>query len=103
EEEYLDVDETLVDTVHEEVQSHISLNAFSGTFTADVMLLLLGGCDMALGIQWLSTLGDIKWNFQDLKMEFLYNNRRVCLRGTNKTITHWLDAMKQIEKMKSMG
>ncbi|GJS99444.1 gypsy/ty3 retroelement polyprotein [Tanacetum coccineum] len=65
-----------VDTVHEEVQAHISLNTFSGTFTADVMLLLLGGYDMTLGIQWLSTLGDIKWNFQDLKMEFLYNNRR---------------------------
>ncbi|GJU23444.1 putative alpha/beta hydrolase fold protein [Tanacetum coccineum] len=35
-------------------------------FIADVMVLPLGGCELVLGIQWLSTLGTIKWNFQDL-------------------------------------
>ncbi|GJR12483.1 transposon ty3-I gag-pol polyprotein [Tanacetum coccineum] len=178
-EEFLDADETLGDSLNEEVQAHISLNALSGvsffqtmrvigflakqhtlhilidsgsthnfldikmakrkgckigstcpltifvpggkqmvtinkckdfqwqlyghTFTADVMLLPLGGSDMVLGIQWLSTLGDIKWNFQELKMEFFYNNKRICLRGTNKSMTHWLDARKQIEKMDTVG
>ncbi|GKB64232.1 retrotransposon-related protein [Tanacetum coccineum] len=68
---------------------------------SDVMLLPLGGCDMVLGIQWLSTLGDIKWNFQQLKMEFLYNNNKVYLRGTSKTVTHWLDARKQIKKLET--
>ncbi|GKB06574.1 glycoside hydrolase, catalytic domain-containing protein [Tanacetum coccineum] len=38
---------------------------YGHTFTADVMLLPLGECDMVLGIQWLSTLGDIRWNFQE--------------------------------------
>nr|GEW71863.1 reverse transcriptase [Tanacetum cinerariifolium] len=46
------------------------------TFVTDVMLLPLGGCDMVLGIQWLSTLGDIKSNFKDLRMEFVYNNKK---------------------------
>ncbi|GJX75665.1 reverse transcriptase [Tanacetum coccineum] len=163
EEECLDVDETLADTVNEEVQAHISLNALScvssfqtmrviglvakqhelhilidlgsthnfldvsvakrmgcktwstcplavsvaggkdmvtvsqckdfqwklygQTFTTYVMLLPLGGCNMVLGTQWLSTLGDIKWNFQELKIEFFYNNKRVCLRGTKKSMT----------------
>lgn len=32
-------------------------------FTTDVMLLPLRGCEMILGIQWLTTLGNIKWNF----------------------------------------
>ncbi|GJR80311.1 hypothetical protein Tco_0151096 [Tanacetum coccineum] len=72
------------------------------TFTANVMLLPMGGCDMVLGIQWLSTLGDIKWNFQNLKIEFLYNNKRVCLRGTHKSVAHWLDIRKQIKKVKAM-
>jgi len=32
-------------------------------FTSDVLLIPLGGCDLFLGIQWLATLGTIKWNF----------------------------------------
>ncbi|GKD05032.1 reverse transcriptase [Tanacetum coccineum] len=35
------------------------------------MLLPFGGCEMVLEVQWLSTLGDIKWNFQDLTMKQL--------------------------------
>ncbi|GJT52693.1 reverse transcriptase [Tanacetum coccineum] len=34
------------------------------TYTADVMILPLGGCDIVLGIQWLATLGSIQWNFK---------------------------------------
>ncbi|GKC79684.1 reverse transcriptase [Tanacetum coccineum] len=33
---------------------------YGQTFTSDVLLLPLGGCDIVLGIQWLATLGDIK-------------------------------------------
>ncbi|GKD50173.1 reverse transcriptase, partial [Tanacetum coccineum] len=39
-------------------------------FSTDVMVILLGGCEMVLGIQWLSTLGDILSNFKELRMEF---------------------------------
>ncbi|GKF66693.1 reverse transcriptase [Tanacetum coccineum] len=54
-------------------------------FTTSIMLLPLGGCDMVLGIQWLATLGDIKCNFKELRMEFKYNGKGVALRGTQKT------------------
>ena len=33
-------------------------------FSADILLLPLGGCDLVLGVQWLSTLGVIKWDFE---------------------------------------
>ncbi|GKF49748.1 reverse transcriptase [Tanacetum coccineum] len=49
-------------------------------FTTDVMLLPLGGCEMVLGIQWLATLGDIRFNFQELRMDFKYNGKKVLLR-----------------------
>lgn len=35
-------------------------------FVAEVRLLPLGGCDMVLGIQWLSTLGPVTWDFKNL-------------------------------------
>ncbi|GKA05058.1 reverse transcriptase, partial [Tanacetum coccineum] len=35
-----------------------------------------GGCEMVLGVQWLSTLRDIQWNFNSMKMEFMYNGKK---------------------------
>ncbi|GJT41734.1 retrotransposon-related protein [Tanacetum coccineum] len=46
-------------------------------YEADCMLLPLGGCDMVLGIQWLSTLGDINCNFKNLTMKFNYQGKKV--------------------------
>ncbi|GKA02599.1 omega-3 fatty acid desaturase, endoplasmic reticulum-like protein, partial [Tanacetum coccineum] len=69
------------------------------TFTADAVILPLGGFDMVLGIQWLATLGDIKCNFQELKMQFVYNIKKICLRGSNKAEAHWLDRRKQIQNV----
>jgi len=50
-------------------------------FCADVLLISLGSCDMVLGVQWLSTLGTIQWNFKTLRMEFFCGNKRHVLRG----------------------
>jgi len=46
-----------------------------------MLLLPLGGCDVVLGIQWLATLGTVKWNFMSLKMEFTHNGRHYVLGG----------------------
>ncbi|GKC72678.1 gypsy/ty3 retroelement polyprotein, partial [Tanacetum coccineum] len=54
------------------------------TFYIDMMILPLGGCEMVLGIQWLATLGDIKCNFNKLRMEFMYKNKKMTLRDTPK-------------------
>ncbi|XP_021846729.2 uncharacterized protein [Spinacia oleracea] len=50
-------------------------------FTADVMLITLGGCDMVLGVQWLATLGSICWDFKALLMEFRLGDCQFVLRG----------------------
>jgi len=50
-------------------------------FWADMFLIPLGSCDMVLGIQWLSTLGTIKWNFKHLTMEFKFQGHNHVLRG----------------------
>ncbi|KAH9692146.1 hypothetical protein KPL70_016314 [Citrus sinensis] len=51
-------------------------------FRADTRLIPLGGCDMVLGIQWLSQLGPILWDFKNLWMEFKWEGRRMVLRGS---------------------
>ncbi|XP_048503129.1 uncharacterized protein LOC125498867 [Beta vulgaris subsp. vulgaris] len=51
------------------------------TFQTDALLIPLGGCDMVLGVQWLQSLGTVKWNFQQLRMEFTYNGALHVLRG----------------------
>jgi len=43
---------------------------------------------MVLGVQWLSTLGFILWNFEDLTMEFSIEGRRQFLRG-RRTEVGW--------------
>ncbi|GKA28809.1 hypothetical protein Tco_0715054 [Tanacetum coccineum] len=44
-------------------------------FCLDVMFLKLGGYEMVFGIQWLSTLGDIKFNFKDLSKVVRQGNK----------------------------
>nr|KYP32928.1 hypothetical protein KK1_046280 [Cajanus cajan] len=51
------------------------------SFTADVIVLPLGCCDLILGIPWLKSLGPILWDFTKLQMEFLIKGRKVLLRG----------------------
>ncbi|GJS91882.1 reverse transcriptase [Tanacetum coccineum] len=65
-EEFLDADDSLVDTVNERVQAHISLNALSGSVP--------GGKHMVT---------------------------RVVIWGTTKSVTHWLDARRKIEKVEN--
>ena len=59
------------------------------------MLLPLGGYEMVLGIIWLSTFGNIKCNFKDLRMEFVYNQKKMVLRGTPKSNLEWMSTNKQ--------
>nr|XP_027126014.1 uncharacterized protein LOC113742375 [Coffea arabica] len=50
-------------------------------FKADLLMLPVGGCELVLGMQWLTTLGDVKWNFGELRMEFMQAGHKVVLRG----------------------
>nr|GEU89435.1 hypothetical protein [Tanacetum cinerariifolium] len=68
-------------------------------FTSDVFILPLGGCELVLGVQWLSILGDIKWNFKDLIMDFVYNYRRMVLRGTQKAALQRFSGKRQSKEI----
>lgn len=49
---------------------------------ANFLVMPIGGCEAVFGIQWLSTLGDVVWNFTDLK--FHYEGGATLSKGSNK-------------------
>ncbi|XP_075665366.1 uncharacterized protein LOC142635031 [Castanea sativa] len=63
-------------------------------FVVDFNVLHLGGCAVVLGTQWLSTLGEISWDFKLLTMKFSYLGKRVLLQGLNPSESILLDADK---------
>lgn len=50
-------------------------------FTSDMLLIPLGRCDMVLGVQWLSELGTVSWDFKRLVMQFDFKGVRHTLQG----------------------
>ena len=50
-------------------------------FCINFHFLELGGYDAILGTQWLSTLGEIQWNFKLMTMSLWYRNKQVLLQG----------------------
>lgn len=54
------------------------------SFTTEIRTLQLDCCELVLGVQWLSTLGPILWDFANLRMEFNFNGIKNVLRGVTK-------------------
>lgn len=51
---------------------------------ADFLVMAIGGCEAVLGVQWLTTLGRIVWNFTDMTMSFKLDGKECCLQGITK-------------------
>lgn len=69
------------------------------TYSTDVMLLPLGDCDMVLGIQWLTTLGNIQWNFKELTMTFKCEGDTRILQGISQTHVKWISEKQCVKVM----
>ncbi|RZR84874.1 hypothetical protein BHM03_00011750 [Ensete ventricosum] len=54
---------------------------------ADFFLLPLDDFDIVLDIDWLSTIGDIFWNFSKLTIKFFSKGKQVVLRWSQATTT----------------
>ena len=50
-------------------------------FFVNLNVLSLGACDVVLGTQWLSTLGEISWDFKLMTMKLWYLQKLVLLQG----------------------
>ncbi|RWW11405.1 hypothetical protein GW17_00024984 [Ensete ventricosum] len=63
---------------------------------ADFFLLPINDYEAVLGIEWLTMLGDISWNFSKLIMKFYCKGRQVTLRGKrgshiSTVSTQWME------------
>ena len=72
-------------------------------FQTDVLLLPLGNCDMVLGVQWLETLGEIKWDFKQLRMEFVIEGKKHVLRGSFAKAKLKTISSRGVQKLISQG
>ena len=68
-------------------------------FCIQFHVLALGGCDAVLGTQWLSTLGEIQWNFKLLTMCFCYKDQKVLLQGLTPSLGSFIMDCKQFFKV----
>jgi hypothetical protein len=66
-------------------------------FSVTLHLLVLGGCDVVLGVDWMRRLGPILWDFGTLTMKFPYNQREVTLQGMSPA-PELLDARETMPK-----
>ena len=67
-------------------------------FCIQFHVLALGGCDAILSTQWLSTLGEIQWNFRLLTMGFCYEDHKVLLQGLTPSLGSSIVDCKQFFK-----
>lgn len=55
------------------------------TYTSEIRTLPLDCYELVLGVQWLSTLGPILWDFLNLRIEFNFEGQKHVLRGVTKS------------------
>ncbi|XP_075645875.1 uncharacterized protein LOC142617069 [Castanea sativa] len=73
------VDGTIIKTLGSCPRVTITIQGYQLLINFNV--LHLGGCEVVLNTQWLTTLGEISWDFQLLTMKFMYLGKRVFLQG----------------------
>ncbi|XP_074297152.1 uncharacterized protein LOC141627838 [Silene latifolia] len=89
--------ETLVTT---EVCKGFTWQLHGMEFSTDVMIVPLGGCEMVLGVQWLSSLGPVVWDFDKLRMEFMFQGKKVVLRGVTNGDLRWISGRSEVDMEK---
>jgi hypothetical protein len=65
--------------------SSVTLKVQGYSISTTFYLIVLGGCDMVLGVEWLSTLGPILWDFSLMTMQFTVMGNTTKLTGLTPT------------------
>ena len=60
---------------------NIKLTMGEYVLNSPMLSIPMGGVDVVLGIQWSQSLGTISFKFQELSLNFVWEEREVELRG----------------------
>lgn len=77
-------------------------------FSADMWVLPLIGYDVILGVHWLKTLGEFRWDLNKYTLKFHKGDQEVVLRGILQEDLRWVDerqlskALHKLEQIDSM-
>ncbi|XP_026378767.1 uncharacterized protein LOC113273229 [Papaver somniferum] len=74
-------------STHSFIGSSLShqLHCNGQSFSADLRLLPLGGCDIVLGADWLRQMGNVLFNFTTLSISFIYQGTEITLTGMSNS------------------
>lgn len=70
--------------------SQVPLHVDQSTFLVDLLLLPIYGADIVLGVQWLSGLGPITFDYTHLWMVFQHADQRIRFQGVTQPSMHYL-------------
>lgn len=72
--------------VSKEVCRQIVISIQNTTVTENLFVLLMGGANIVLGIQWLGKLGPVTTYHKELTMEFEEGGKRIRLQGDHQLL-----------------
>lgn len=68
----------------------VKLNLGAADFSVDLLLLPIYGVDLVLGLQWLSSLGPVVFDYRNLLMELGYQGTRIRLNGLTQPALNYV-------------
>ena len=85
------------------IYNNLSVQIDTEPFIIDCYSIKLGGYDFVLGVNWLSSLGPIIWDFNNLTMKFWRNGRRIIWTSLSKPPQqprlHTLSALESMDNL----
>lgn len=67
--------------IYDSICNHFKWCMQGQWFEASVLLMPLKGCELILGMEWLNSLGMVKWDFPNLRMEFCIQGKEAVLQS----------------------
>ncbi|XP_039133322.1 uncharacterized protein LOC120270395 [Dioscorea cayenensis subsp. rotundata] len=77
----------------------VSMKLGDTSFSVDLLLLPIYGADVVLGVQWLSGLGPVVFDYRNLWMEFIQQDSYICLQGLTRLELNYITPSSLVKQL----